>query len=103
MSPANRGTAWANSGMVVEILPEDVESDSVLRMMDYQEIIERRFFMAGNGSQAAPAQRMTDFIAGRPSKSLASTAYTAGIFPARVDQLLPESNITQAPARLRGV
>ncbi|MDE5659870.1 MAG: FAD-dependent monooxygenase [Muribaculaceae bacterium] len=90
MSPANRGTSWANSGMVVEILPDDVEGDSVLKMMDYQETIERRFFMAGNGSQAAPAQRMTDFIAGRQSKSLASTAYTAGIFSARVDQLLPE-------------
>ncbi len=90
MSPANRGTAWANSGMVVELLPEDVEGGSPLKMMDYQEQIERRFFMAGNGSQAAPAQRMTDFIAGRQSKSLPSTAYTAGIYPARVDQLLPE-------------
>lgn len=90
MSPANRGTAWANSGMVVELLPEDVEGTSPLKMMDYQEQIERRFFMAGNGSQAAPAQRMTDFIAGRQSKSLPSTAYTAGIYPARVDQLLPE-------------
>lgn len=90
MSPANRGTAWANSGMVVELLPEDVEGTSSLKMMDYQEQIERRFFMAGNGSQAAPAQRMTDFIAGRQSKSLPSTAYTAGVYPARVDQLLPD-------------
>ena len=90
MSPANRGTAWANSGMVVELLPDDVEGSSPLKMMDYQEQIERRFFMAGNGSQAAPAQRMTDFMAGRQSKSLPSTAYTAGVYPARVDQLLPE-------------
>ena len=89
MSPANRGTRWANSGMVVELLPEDVEGDDPLRMMDYQERIERRFFAAGNGSQAAPAQRMTDFVSGRPSKSLASSAYTAGLIPARVDQLLP--------------
>ncbi len=91
MSPANRGTAWANSGMVVELLPEDVEGSSPLKMMDYQEQIERRFFLAGNGSQAAPAQRMTDFIAGRDSKSLPSSAYTAGIYPARVDKLLPEN------------
>lgn len=91
MSPSNRGTAWANSGMVVELLPEDVEGSSPLKMMDYQEQIERRFFLAGNGSQAAPAQRMTDFIAGRESKTLPSTAYTAGIYPARVDKLLPEN------------
>lgn len=90
MSPANRGTAWANSGMVVELLPDDVEGESPLKMMDYQEVIERRFFQAGNGTQAAPAQRMTDFVNGRISKSLPSSAYTAGIFPARVDQLLPE-------------
>lgn len=91
MSPANRGTAWANSGMVVELLPEDVDGSSPLKMMDFQEQIERRFFLAGNGSQAAPAQRMTDFIAGKESKSLPSTAYTAGIYPARVDRLLPEN------------
>ena len=40
MSPANRGTQWSNSGMVVEIHPEDVEGDSPLRMMDYQERLE---------------------------------------------------------------
>jgi len=90
MSPASRGTAWANSGMVVEILPEDVDGDSPLKMMDYQERIERRFFDAGDGSQKAPAQRMTDFIAGRASTALASSAYTAGIYPARVDKLLPK-------------
>ncbi len=90
MSPASRGTAWANSGMVVEILPEDVPGNSPLKMMDYQQQIERRFFEAGNGSQQAPAQRMTDFISGKPSGSLPSTAYTAGIYPARVDKLLPQ-------------
>ncbi|MCM1310105.1 MAG: FAD-binding protein [Bacteroides sp.] len=90
MSPASRGTAWANSGMVVEVLPEDVEGDSPLKMMAFQYQIEKRFFDAGDGSQKAPAQRMTDFIAARDSKSLPSTAYTAGIYPARVDRLLPK-------------
>lgn len=91
MSPASRGTKWANSGMVVEVLPDDIDGSSPLKMMEYQESIERRFFEAGNGSQAAPAQRMTDFIEGRNSKSLPSSAYTAGIYPARVDKLLPSS------------
>lgn len=90
MSPASRGTRWANSGMVVELLPEDVEGDSPLKMMNYQEQIERRFFAAGNGSQAAAAQRMTDFMSAKASKTLNTTAYTAGIYPARVDLLLPE-------------
>lgn len=90
MSPASRGTKWANSGMVVEILPEDVEGSSPLKMMDFQESVEKAFFAAGNGSQAAPAQRMTDFVAARPSKSLAPSSYSAGLIASRVDQLLPK-------------
>jgi hypothetical protein len=95
MSPSNRGTKWANSGMVVEVLPEDVEGDDPLKMMRYQQQIEQTFFNAGNGTQAAPAQRMTDFIAGRPSKSLAPSSYAPGLIPSRVDQLLPAAIATR--------
>ncbi len=91
MSPASRGTKWANSGMVVELHPEDVDGASPLKMLDYQEAIERRFFEAGNSSQAAPAQRMTDFVDARLSKSLPASSYAAGLISSRVDQLLPES------------
>ncbi len=90
MSPSNRGTRWANSGMVVEILPEDVEGEDPLRMMHLQQEIEQRFFADAKGSQNAPAQRMTDFVEGKESKSLAESSYTAGIHPARVDKLLPK-------------
>ena len=89
MSPGNRGTKWANSGMVVEILPEDVDGDDVLRMMHYQEEIERRFYADG-GSLNAPAQRMTDFVDRRLSATLPPTSYAPGIHPARVDLLLPQ-------------
>lgn len=90
MSPSNRGTRWANSGMVVEILPEDVSGDDPLRMMHMQQEIEQRFFTDSKGSQNAPAQRMTDFVDGKESKTLAETSYTAGVHPARVDKLLPQ-------------
>lgn len=89
MSPASRGTRWANSGMVVEILPEDVEGDSPLKMMDYQAAIERRFWEDAGGTQSAPAQRMTDFVNSRPSDSTARSSYGPGTHPARVDKLLP--------------
>ena len=89
MSPANRGTRWANSGMVVEVLPEDVEGDDPLRMMHYQEAIERRFFDDAGGSQSAPAQRMTDFVCSRQSTSLPRSSYAPGVHSARVDHLLP--------------
>ena len=91
MSPASRGTKWANSGMVVEVLPEDVPGSGPLKMMELQAGIEKAFFAAGDGTQAAPAQRMTDFINGRESKSLASSSYAPGLIPSRVDKLLPPS------------
>lgn len=93
MSPSNRGTKWANSGMVVEVLPEDIPDiegpENALKMMHYQEDIERRFFNDGDGSQNSPAQRMDDFVKSRPSTSLPSTSYAPGIHPARIDRLLP--------------
>ncbi|MDE6333490.1 MAG: FAD-binding protein [Muribaculaceae bacterium] len=93
MSPSNRGTRWANSGMVVEILPEDLpEYDKYgsLKMMHFQQDVETRFFKAAGNTQCAPAQRMTDFVASRLSTSLPDTSYAPGIQPGRIDKLLPE-------------
>jgi len=94
MSPASRGSKWANSGMVVEVLPDDLENYGYhgnLKVMRFQEEIERIFFEDANGSQNAPAQRMHDFVNGKASTSLPSTSYAPGIHPARIDQLLPSS------------
>lgn len=95
MSPASRGTRWANSGMVVEILPEDVPDgdtpeETTLKMMRMQERIERAFWEEAGRTQNAPAQRMDDFVASRPSADLPSTSYPPGIHPARIDRLLPK-------------
>lgn len=55
MSPSNRGTQWSNSGMVVEMRPEDVPGDDVLRMLDFQERLENDCWQQGNMKQTAPA------------------------------------------------
>lgn len=89
MSPSNRGTRWANSGMVVEVLPGDVPGDDPLRMLHYQAGIEQRFFEAAGQTQQAPAQRMTDFVEGRLSADLPRSSYAPGVVNRRVDQLLP--------------
>ncbi len=92
MSPSNRGTRWANSGMVVEVLPEDLpEYDKYgpLKMMHFQQDIETAFFEAAGQTQVAPAQRMTDFVASRDSKSLPPSSYAPGVQPGRIDLLLP--------------
>ena len=95
MSPASRGTRWANSGMVVEILPEDIPDgetpeETTLKMMHMQERIERAFWEEAGHTQNAPAQRMDDFVNSRPSPDLPSTSYPPGIHPARIDRLLPK-------------
>ena len=93
MSPSNRGTQWANSGMVVEILPEDLpdyDKFGQLKMLKFQEDIEHRFFEAAEQTQRAPAQRMTDFVKGKQSDALPRSSYAPGVFSARLDQLLPE-------------
>lgn len=89
MSPSNRGTQWANSGLVVEILPEDIPGSDPLKMMKFQRSIESCFFGEGDGSQNAPAQRLTDFVAGKESESLPRSSYTAGVHSARLEKLLP--------------
>ncbi|MCM1449576.1 MAG: FAD-binding protein [Clostridiales bacterium] len=92
MSPSNRGTRWANSGMVVEVLPEDLEDFDQygnLKVMKFQEKIEATYYHESGDSQNAPAQRMVDFVNSRLSKTLPDTSYAPGIHSARVDLLLP--------------
>ncbi|MCM1070809.1 MAG: NAD(P)/FAD-dependent oxidoreductase [[Clostridium] fimetarium] len=91
MSPASRGGRWANSGMVVEVLPEDIPGTDALKMMRFQEMIEGAFYRESGGSQNSAAQRMKDFVNGADSETLPPTSYAPGIHPARVDRLLPMS------------
>ncbi|MCD8284899.1 MAG: FAD-binding protein, partial [Prevotellaceae bacterium] len=78
MSPSSRAGQWSNSGMVVELRPEDVEGDDVLRMMRYQERLENDCWMQGNRKQTAPAQRMSDFVNSRLSYDLPRSSYAPG-------------------------
>lgn len=90
MSSSARSSRWANSGMVVEVLPDDIEGDDPLRVLEFQERIEKDFYNEAKGTQKAPAQRMTDFVEGRMSADLEESSYAPGVFPARVDRLLPD-------------
>lgn len=90
MSPANRGTRWSNSGMVVELRPEDVEGTNPLRMMHYQERLEELCWQQGNMRQTAPAQRMTDFVDKRVSYDLPESSYAPGIISSPIHFWLPD-------------
>ena len=82
MSSSTRGSKWANSGMVVEVRPEDLPEYSQygsLAMMRFQEEMERQTFINGNSKQTAPAQRMKDFVEGKMSADLPASSYAAGL------------------------
>lgn len=115
MSPSNRGTAWSNSGMVVETHPEDVASfvqehqailqsdaslsssaeeevlspDSPLTMMHFQQIVEKQCWQQGNMKQTAPAQRMVDFVNNRLSYDLPKSSYAPGLISSPLHFWMP--------------
>lgn len=90
MSPANRGTAWSNSGMVVEVRPEDVEGDDVLRVLRFQEELEYLCWQQGNMRQTAPAQRMSDFVNGKLSYDFPKSSYAPGLISSPLHFWLPD-------------
>ena len=119
MSPSNRGTKWSNSGMVVEIRPEDL-NDPTLQLQAC-EVIEgsaeqqteeliRRTAKDGEQSvlammqfqerleqicwqqarQTAPAQRMVDFTRKKLSYDLPVTSYSPGIISSPLHFWMPK-------------
>ena len=90
MSPASRGTQWSNSGMVVEIRPEDLEGDGVLKVMAFQEELERMCWQQGNMQQTAPAQRMADFVNGKLSYDLPKSSYAPGLISSPLHFWMPK-------------
>lgn len=105
MSLAKRDSPFANSGMVVTVEPDDTEpwraSHGVLAGIAFQRHLETAAKQAGSGGQVAPAQRVTDFVAGRVSRSLPDTSYFPGISPARLDRLLPDWIVDRLQRGLR--
>ena len=95
MSPSNRAGQWSNSGMVVEVRPEDIEGEDALRVMHYQEQIERDCWQQGNRRQTAPAQRMADFVNGRLSYDLPRSSYAPGLLSSPLHFWLPNPVATR--------
>ena len=91
MSPSNRGGQWSNSGMVVETRAEDISGDDPLRVMHFQENLERNCWQQGNMRQTAPAQRMADFVNKRLSYDLPRSSYAPGLISSPLHFWLPKS------------
>lgn len=92
MSSSTRGSRWANSGMVVEIRPEDLPQYAAhkeLALLKFQEQLEFDCYMAGGQRQTAPAQRMDDFVNKRLSGSLPDSSYSPGLVSSPLHTWMP--------------
>jgi hypothetical protein len=92
MSLASRDAPLANAGIVVEVRLEDLPPEAgtgPLAAMRFQQRLERGAFEAGGGGLRAPAQRLTDFVAGRISATLPPSSYHPGLASAPLHTLLP--------------
>ncbi|SHF85008.1 hypothetical protein SAMN05444405_11536 [Bacteroides luti] len=93
MSPSNRGSKWSNSGMVVEIHPEDFPEYAKygpLALMEFQEELEHQCWMQGGRRQTAPAQRMVDFTKGKLGSSLPDSSYSPGLVSSPLHFWMPQ-------------
>ncbi len=93
MSSSSRGSRWSNSGMVVELRPEDVNkqhTEDPLCMLRYQEELEKSAWLQGGMSQRAPAQRMADFVNNRLNAELPECSYSPGVVGSPLHFWMPE-------------
>ena len=101
MSPSGRNSAFANSGLVTEVRLEDFahlrEQWGELAGLRYQQQFEELARLHSGERQVAPAQRVSDFVAGRASTTLPRTSYIPGLKASRLDIWMPE----EIGARLR--
>ena len=94
MSPSGRTSPFANSGLVTEIRLADFEhlrpEWGELAGLRFQQQFEELARREGGDHQIAPAQRVSDFVAGRASSLLPRTSYIPGITPSRLDRWMPD-------------
>src|SRR6185369_5327184 len=93
MSPSRRDSKFANSGIVVAVNEKDFKSYNKfgpLAGMYFQSEIEQKACAMAGGNQAAPAQRLSDFINGKVSSLLLDTSYQPGLQSVDMGSVLPD-------------
>ena len=92
MSRSARAGAHGNSAVVVNVSPADFlgTASEPLQGLAFRRHWEERAFALGGGNYCAPAQRLTDFLEGRASTTLAPTSFRPGVKAASLASALPE-------------
>lgn len=101
MSTSQRASRWSNAAIVVPVHQADYGSDDPLAGFRYRDAIEQRAWDLVGGSFAAPAQRVTDLLAGRASTDLPKTSYSRGVVPTHLAELLPDPVLKAIVTALR--
>lgn len=90
MSASKRNSPYANSGIVVELRPEDINAvDKPMKALKYQHDVEQQAFVQSLQTQKAPAQRLTDFLRSKSSSSLPQCSYVPGLTSSSLHEWLP--------------
>ena len=105
MSLSRRDSAYANSGMVVSVDPDDTRDfdreHGILSGMAFQKALEVKASVHGGGKQKAPGQRVTDFLEERLSPNLPSTSYFPGLNTSPLHELMPPFVVSRMQTGLR--
>lgn len=97
MSNFLRNGTNANSALLVNVMPEDLDGDNPLEAITLQEEIEKKAFSLGGENYKAPCQLVGDFLKGVASTSFGNVmpTYRPGVTLTNIDKCLP-SFITQS-------
>lgn len=104
MSAAERNSKWSNAAIVVETRPEDIPAEYIaqaktdgctaLAGLYFRTALEKAAKDNGQG-QAAPAQRLTDFLDNKKSKDLPVSSFTAGLVCSNLNSWIPPQITTR--------
>ncbi len=100
MSYSHRAQPFGNAAVVVTVRPEDFGAEGPLAGIEFQRRLERMAYEAGGGGHVAPAQRIPDFLAARPSTGRIETSYRRGVRPTDLNRILPPALV---PFLRRGI
>jgi len=100
MSFSKRGSRWSNAAIVVPVTPEDYPGDGPMAGFRYQDSLERRAWDVAGGRYRAPAQRASDFLAGRASRDLPRVSHPLGAEACDLRQVLPAPLLPELAAAL---
>ena len=93
MSASTRNSPFANSGLVVEVRPDDLrefEHLGVFAGLAFQKSVEKICYELNGHTQFAPAQRLTDFVSGSKSSDLPDSSYNPGLISSALHEKLPK-------------